>query len=144
MAVLFLESDICLDFIFDLPDPKDIFECVMNYAEKSGKGEWQSFGYVFSQNNITVVFRLKEDGYMVGYMSGEFLPNNDFFVQHGYVRSPIVNCSRLLERVAEKISLQYQMPIGNMIIHSDKPEKLWERWGFEVSNEKIFKRKLGG
>lgn len=141
---MFKENEIALDFVFDLDSPKEIFQAVMEYADKSGKGEWASFGYAFAQSSTVVVMRLKEDGYIVGYIAGNFLPTNDFFVQHGYVRSPIDGCSRLLERIAQKISLQYDMPIGNMIIHSDKPEKLWEKWGFEVSNEKIFKRNIGG
>lgn len=141
---MFKQEEIALDFIYDIDSPKVIFDLVMEYAEKSKKREWECFGTVFSQNNVTVVFRLADDGYPIGYLCGHYLPTNDFFVEHGYVRTPVINCNELLNRVGEKIVTNYNMPLGNFIINSDLPEKVWEKWGFMVSNEKIFKKKLGG
>jgi hypothetical protein len=135
-------DEICFDFVFELDSPKEMFDMVMEYADTSGKGEWDCFGYVFSQHHVTVVMRLKEDGYCVGYISGEFLPQDKLFVHHGYVRSPIKNCDKVLKEITDKINEQYGKIIKEVVINSDKLPRLWARWGFKESNEKIYTRRL--
>jgi len=138
-------QEINLLFITELESPEEASAMVCEYARKTKKDEWQEFGKVFNNSTTTVV--LENDGSLIGYCNAEIDRDGNLLLNHGFLRRGIR--VDYVDALMELIFFKMTDHLGGnkptkMLMHHKGPDKLWEKWGFQVSTMKIYERDMGG
>ncbi len=140
-------SDIVLIFNNDMPTPDVAFKLMVAYCKKSGRNMWEEFGYTFSASAKTVVILERRVNKLlpIGFCNlGYYSLSNTFFVNQGFLTKPVDDILLLTDNVCMKCSKHWNVNPDRMILHSDLPERLWKRWGFEKSKSIIYEKQIGG
>ena len=135
----------------NLPSPKCIFEMVMDFAKSTNRSSWLCFGQVFSDEYMTVVVaevngEVKDNKY-IGYYTGRIVydPECSLFIHQSYFKYPIKNAREISDIVAIDMANKSGANPKQITQHSSLSPKLWERrYGFTLSEEKIFVKKFPG
>jgi hypothetical protein len=126
----------------NVEDPREFFDLVMAYADKTKRNPWKCLGEVLNSNRYTVIiYELDSDGEYytpIGYANAYVTDDNDLFIHHGYMDHPSTNNKKLLEDICTMIQEGCEDELNRVIIHSTV--RLWKKYGFEESKEKIYIR----
>jgi len=133
-------EDITLKYIEELEDPRLLFQQVMFYADSTNKNPWACMGYVFNQNNHTIV--ICEDKKVIGYISTTVLEDGKLFIHHASCKYGVVDKPKLLDDMIKMIGkkLNHEFPIA--IMESDRAQRAWEKWGFSPSKTVLYEREV--
>jgi hypothetical protein len=133
-------KDVVLTHLDDLEDPRQLFHVVMFYADATEKNPWECMAYVFNPLHHTVI--IWEGHKIIGYISTELLEDNQLFIYHAFCKYGVVDKPKLLDDMIKLIGkkLNYNFPVVTM--HSDRPSRAWEKWGFKQSKMIIYEREV--
>jgi hypothetical protein len=135
-------QDIFVQWIDELPDPKEIFSMVMEYADKTKKPSWKCMGEVFNPNNYSVVMRGVNDGKFVGYLNGWINHDGDIFLNHAYLRHSVEYRKGLIRDYHKMVEVREERKINQITFITPLPARLWKRYGFEPSKNTLFERRI--
>lgn len=124
--------------------PETMFDMVMLYADRTGKNAWKCFGEAFSSNNISLVFKNKNNDEFVGYCTVSIHDDGTLFFHHGLVLIKLDSVSDFMARIFHYVSSMVPGQLNRIELHSELPARLWHKWGFTESNVKIYERFMGG
>lgn len=135
------EQDIIVQWIHELPDPKEMFAMVMEYATKTKKPEWKCMGEVFNGEHYSVAMR-GINGEYVGYLNGWLDIDGDIFLNHAFLRHEVSYKKGLIRDYYKMVEERVGRKVGKISFLTPLPAKLWKRYGFTPSKNTIFERRI--
>jgi len=140
-----MSGRIMLKFITDVEDPREVFDMVMAYADRTKKNTWTCLGEVLNPDRYTIIiYELDNTGdYYIpmGYSNMYINDENDLFFHHGYLHHSIKEYKEVLEDMCRMVQSIYSGKLNKVIIHSEAG-RLWKKYGFEISKMEICKRDM--
>ncbi len=140
-----MSGRIMLKFITDVEDPREVFDMVMAYADRTKKNTWTCLGEVLNPDRYTIIiYELDNTGdYYIpmGYSNMYINDENDLFFHHGYLHHSIKEYKEVLEDMCRMVQSIYLGKLNKVIIHSEAG-RLWKKYGFEISKMEICKRDM--
>ena len=127
----------------EVADPRELFEMVMLYADKTGRDAWTCLGEVLNPKRYTVViYEIITDDLAIpiGYANTYVTEYNELFFHHGYMSKPSANNKQVLEKICQLVQENHNQPLVKVIIHSKA--RLWIKYGFTQSRERIYEREF--
>ena len=133
-------TDMMVKLLEEVEDPREIFSMVMAYADKTKRDDWTCLGEALNPNRYTVVVYEVVGNIEIptGYANTYITEYNELFFHHGYMSKPSANNKQVLEMICQLVQENYNKPLIKVIIHSKA--RLWLRYGFSESRERIYTR----
>ncbi len=137
-----MTDNMMVKLLEEVADPRELFEMVMLYADKVGRDAWTCLGEVLNPDRYTVViYEVVADlAIPIGYANTYITEYNELFFHHGYMAKPSANNKQVLETICQLVQENYNQTLTKVIIHSKA--RLWLRYGFTESKEKIYTREF--